>query len=117
MKQGILITDDLMKSSGMLSQAAELGYELKLLTNGELALQHLKEEPACSVLLLDLSCGSSVPEWLVAIPSAAKQVRLISFGPHVHAQKLETAAECGWEVYTNGQIHSSLAQILSANVS
>ncbi len=106
----VLFTTDLMCSSRLTGAA---GAEVRVaMTPAEL----IAAAAGQALVILDLESpgadpGALLPRLRALAPPPAK---VIAFGPHVHAARLQAAREAGCdEVLTRGQFYAQLNEILS----
>ncbi len=110
----LLITTDLLASSQVEGAARSVGVSL------EIAGPKAAREKVATVRLVVLDLASplgDLPTLVAQLKSLESAPAVIAFGPHVHEQKLQAAAEAGCdEVLTRGQFHRSAAAVIARYV-
>lgn len=109
----LLISSDLMLSSQVSGAANRAGCELKIVPSITSGLEALSEQPVVLVVL-DLGTPGNEPAEVVPALRAAtsNEMAIVSFGPHVHKQRLEAARQAGCDmVISRGQFHSQAEEI------
>ncbi len=110
----LLVSSDLMLSSQASGAASRAGCELRVVTNIAAGLEILSQQ-AIALVMLDLGTPGNEPAEVVPTLRAAteNELAIVSFGPHVHKQRLEAARQAGCDmVISRGQFHSQAEEIL-----
>lgn len=112
----LLLSSDLMLISQVGGAVRAVGAEFKSAAQGEALLESLTTD---SLVLVDLATpglaiDTLVPE-LRALTTPPRAI--LAFGQHVHAARLQAAADAGCdEVFSRGQFTSRSAEILARYV-
>ena len=107
------LTNDLMFSSRVTGFAQQLGLALRMI--GSLAgLLTEAQTTGCQFVLLDLALPGIDPRQTVAeIRTNFPTAKIVAYGPHVHEELLQAAAEAGCEeVLSRGQFHQQIERVL-----
>lgn len=111
--KAMYLTGDLLFSSRVAGVAKQASAQLR--TIGSVAAL-LQAEPADGdLVILDLTfAGLDVARDIPLIKQRFENAKLVAYGPHVHAAKLQAAAESGADlVLTRGQFDSQMASLLA----
>ena len=113
--QGLILTRELFFGSKVTGTAAALGFRIEMV--GEVA--QVRERLAalgssCRCLFVDLSLpGLSLDELMDVLGACDVRPKVIAFGAHVHADRLEAARQAGCdEVLPHSRFSASLPEIL-----
>ena len=112
--QIVLLSNDLTVVSSVQGVCAKIGATMRTVGNLQQATDAVGAEPV-DVVILDLSTPQMDVDGLViaAKSNAGGAPKVIAFGPHVHAERLEAARRAGCdEVVSRGQFFAQLDVIL-----
>lgn len=112
--RGLFVSNDLMFTSRIQSAAQAAGYSLSIVMSPATLGEHLAGEPV-GLVIIDLnSPGNDVATIVSAVRAVAPQARIVSYGPHVDHERLESAARAGCDqVYSRGQFMQEAARLLA----
>jgi DNA-binding response OmpR family regulator len=111
----LLLSTDLMISSRVAGAAARSGMQLATVGSAQALLERACTEPPALVILdltlRDLNPADLVPKLKAADPAP----RVIAFGPHVHEERLQAAADAGCDaVLARGQFVAQIDALLQS---
>jgi len=112
----VLLTSDLSVSAAAAGAAQRVGMTLHTAFDVQSLWSQVQTEPP-HLAIIDLSMPGIDPAEIVTRlrASVAGPVRIVAFGPHVHELKLAAARAAGCDdVFTRGQFHANLGQILAS---
>lgn len=109
----VYLTNDLMFSSRVAGAAKAAGVDVRVVGSVASLLDSLSNE-GIRLVILDLTLPSLDPTTVLPeIRSAAANVSVIAYGPHVHEQKLAAAKDAGCDqVLSKGQFSSSITNLI-----
>ena len=108
--QVLLLSNDLMTASQIEGAVRASGGEITVATT---VASRGADESLPDVVILDLSTTSDVTATVEQFVECSPRPRIIAFGPHVHAAKLQAARDAGCrEVYSRGQFLPQVADVL-----
>lgn len=112
-RSAILLSTDLMFVSKLAGAAQRTGTNVTTASTLDAVSERLSSDEA-TLVLVDLTTPGLVPATLVErVRSARDGVRIVAFGPHVHAAKLAAAVEAGCDqVLSRGQFDARLDDVL-----
>lgn len=107
---GLLLTRDLFFSSKVTGTAQALGLRVGVEPDPSRVAERVA---GCRLLLIDLDVAPlDVAALVASLPSRA-QVRIVAFGPHVNAARLQEAHEAGCEeVMPRSRFSAELPRLL-----
>jgi DNA-binding response OmpR family regulator len=116
----VFLTSDLMISSTVTGAADRAGVELRVVGSVDTAIEKCQSSdsgaPAgVNLVIVDLSLpGLRLEELVEAIEAgSATRPKIVAFGPHVHALRLDAARQAGCdEVMSRGQFHTAAEDVL-----
>ena len=109
---GLLLTHDLMFTSKITSTAASLGLRIDTVSSVE-QLQLRAATTSPRVVFLDLNCAEFDPSRVVAALPTEGRPRVIAFGSHVDAARLNEARAAGCdEVLPRSKFSATLPELL-----
>ena len=112
---GLLLSGDLLFASQATGVFAQLGGQLHETVDVTGAIAACAEFPI-ALVLVDLTMpGFDAARFVQQVRSAlSAPPPLVAYGPHVRAQLLSAARDAGFDaVYTRGQVHAELREILA----
>ncbi len=116
----VFLTSDLMISSTVTGAADRADVELHVVGSADAAIAkcHRSESDApasVTLVIVDLGLpGLQLGELIAAIEAGgATRPKIVAFGPHVHALRLDAARQAGCdEVMSRGQFHTAAEDVL-----
>ena len=109
---GLLLTRDLMFTSKVTGTAAALGLRIQTVGTIE-SLQSLAVASRPRAVFLDLSCTEFEPSAVLNLLDFQPRPRVIAFGSHVDAERLELARAAGCDdVLPRSKFSSTLPDLL-----
>jgi DNA-binding NarL/FixJ family response regulator len=112
--QVVLLSTDLMVVSRVQGAAAQASISVRTAGSVSQAVELLRELPA-DLLIVDLSLPALAIDALMeeVRTSRSSAVRIVAFGPHVHADRLEAARAAGCNgVMSRGQFFAQVDALL-----
>jgi hypothetical protein len=111
----VFCSDDLMFGTQISGAASAAGLSFQATRDVDAFEQMLSHGETIRLVVLDLDQSPrEVDRWLVALARLSPRPRLLAFGPHVYADRLQAAqdAGCDW-VLTRNQFHHQMTSIFS----
>lgn len=111
----ILVSSDLMAASNIRGAAHTLQIPLTVASSVDAVVSQCNEG-RIDLVILDLSTPGLDPVAILPKLRSAEHPpgAIVAFGPHVHQQRLDKAAEAGCdEVLTRGQMHAQADAVLA----
>ena len=98
-RNGILLSQDLLFTSKITGTARELGYVVSIVVNKTSAMEAIRAHPV-AVVFLDLTAGGlTAPEAIRSYREiAGQETVLVAFGPHVDVDTLDAARQAGCDI-------------------
>jgi DNA-binding response OmpR family regulator len=112
----LLVSSDLLIGSQVTGAVARVGASMHVARDATQAAESCGQQQI-DLALLDLSTIATDIATLVAQLRAceAPPARIVAFGPHVHAAKLQAARDAGCDdVVSRGELHARLDQMLKS---
>jgi CheY-like chemotaxis protein len=117
--QGLILTRELFFGSKVSGTARELGYRVNMVSDVAQVRERLAQPNShCRCLFVDLALpGLSLDELMDALPTGEARPRVIAFGAHVHAARLDAARAAGCdEVIPHSRLSATLPEILRSHL-
>ncbi len=110
----LAVTNDLMTAAPIEHAGRQLGLPLRTASLAQ--CRELQQGSSVQLVLLDLNAVDQVAEAVTTLRTVLhKDVPIVAFGPHVHAEKLQAARQAGCtQVLTRGQFHGRANEIIAA---
>ena len=118
--QGLILTRELFFGSKVTGTARELGFRVDMVSDVAQIRERLAQPGSnCRCLFVDLALpGLSLDELLAGLPTGDARPKVIAFGAHVHAARLDAAREAGCdEVLPHSRLSATLPEILRSHLS
>ncbi len=107
----LLLSNDLMTTSQIEAAVRSAGGEVSVVTTGGAPTGEAAS--GVDVVVLDLSTTSDIATTVSQFQQWSPTPRIIAFGPHVHAAKLNAAREAGCDqVLSRGQFLPNVAEVI-----
>ena len=117
--QGLILTKELFFGSKVTGTARELGFHIDMVGDVAQIRERLAQPDSnCRCLFVDLALpGLSLDELMAALPAGDTRPKVIAFGAHVHAARLDAARQAGCdEVLPHSRLSATLPEILRSHL-
>lgn len=108
----LLVSDDLFFGSRIEAAAKQAG--VAIVTDGTGSLTRIGDDD-CLGVLFDLEHKTTDPG-RIAAQANGSVIRLVAYGPHVHANLFAVAKAAGFETVTRGQLDRDTVRIMQTFV-